>query len=217
MDVLVGLIGLVVGATLCLSGLRLFFILLPIWGFIAGVLIGAAGVTAVLGDGFLATTLGLVIGLIVGIVFAAISYLYWYVGVLLSAGVAGAVLGAAVFASFGVDSGWLLFIVGVITGGLFVAGAFIINYPMYLVIVNTALAGAAVAIGGLLLVINSVDRSEIGTGAIWEKISDNWFLWLIWIVASAVGIIAQLRMVASVKLPEDRWTRAQPPAAGATA
>ena len=65
MDILVGilavLIGLVVGSP---PDLRVFFILLPIWGFVAGFLVGAAGTTAIFGDNLPSTTLGIVLGLI---------------------------------------------------------------------------------------------------------------------------------------------------------
>ncbi len=210
MDFLVGIIGLVLGLAVCFSGLRLFFIMLPIWGFLAGFLIGAGGITALFGDGFLSSTLGFVTGIIVGLVFSVISYLFWYVGVVLSAGMAGGILGAALFATLGIDSSWLLFFIGVAFGAVFIAGAFIIAYPIYLVIFNTALAGAAITIGGFLLVINRLDREEIGTGATWEKISDNWFLWIVWIVIAGIGIGSQLTSIKNALLPEDRWTKAQP-------
>jgi hypothetical protein len=210
MDVIVGVLALIVGVVLCLSGLGWFFVLLPIWGFVAGVIVGAAAVTAIAGDGFLATSLGLVVGLVVGVVFAAISYLYWYFAVLLSAGLTGAAVGATVLAAAGVTSSWLLFFFGALVGVLFVAGALVINYPIYLVIVNTALAGAGIAIAGLLLVLNRVDRGELGTGAVWERIGDNWFLGVIWLVAAGIGIVAQIRMIDRTPLPAGKWTRAQP-------
>jgi hypothetical protein len=218
MDFLVGILGLIVGVGVCLMGLRLFFILLPIWGFVVGFFVGAAGVSAIFGDGFLATTLGIVIGLIVAVIFALISYLFWYFGVLLAAGTAGGVLGASLFAAIGVDSDWLLFIIGLIFAAVFVFGTLVLNLPVYLVIVNTAFAGSAIAIGGFLLLINEFDREDIGTGALWERINDNWFLWIVWLVGAGIGIAAQLMTMAQSALPPDKWTKAEPmpPASYAT-
>lgn len=214
MDFLLGLLALIVGVAVCVAGLRVFFIMLPIWGFVAGFFTGAALVTAIFGDGFLSTTLGIIVGLVFAVLFAVLSYLYWYFAVLLAFGYAGGILGASLFASFGVDSAWLLFVIAVITGALFILAAVAVQLPIVLVIVNTAMAGAAIAIAGLLLVLDQMDRKEIGTGALWQKINDNWFLWIVWIIASAIGVGVQLQAVQQANLPTDRWTRARPGLAG---
>ena len=210
MDFLIGILALIAGAGLCLAGLRIFFIMLPIWGFVAGFFMGGALVTAVFDDGFLATTFGIVVGLVFGVIFALISYFYWYFAVLLAFGYTGGVLAGALFSSLGVDADWLLFIIGLAGAALFVFAAVAFQLPALLVVANTALAGAAIAIGGLLLVINRVDRDEIGSGVVWEKINDNWFLWIVWLVAAAVGVGAQLTRNQETTLPEDRWTKAGP-------
>jgi hypothetical protein len=207
MDVLIGIAGIIFGIAVALSGLRYFILLLPIWGFIGGFFVGAAFITAVFGDGFLSTALGLIVGLVVGLVFMGISYLYWYFAVLIAAGAAGSILAASLFSSIGVSSAWLIFILGLAGGALFIAGAILIDYPVLLVIVNTAIGGSAIAIGGLLLVIGRMDRDEIGTGALWQRINDHWLLWLLWVVASAIGITVQLSTRAAIRVPEERWAR----------
>jgi hypothetical protein len=207
-DILIGLLAVIIGVAFCLAGLRYFFILLPIWGFVAGFIAGAALISAVFGDGFMATTLGLVIGFVFGLLFALVSYLFWYVAVVLAAGYTGFVLGTALLASFGADSEWVLFIIGFAVGALFALATIVLRLPVYLVVVNTALSGAAVAIGGVLLLFNQFDREEIGTGVLWQQIEDNWFLWIVWIVVAAIGIGAQLRMMQeALTLPEERWTK----------
>lgn len=210
MDMLIGLAGIVIGLAITLAGLNYFYLLLPIWGFVAGFIAGAAGVTAVFGDGFLASGLGLIIGLVVGVIFALVSYLYWYFTVLIVAASAGGILGASLFASIGIDSSWLLFIIAIGFGILFALAALVFDYPTYLVIVNTALAGSAIVIGGVLLVFNKFDRADIGTGALWDRINDHWFLWLFWVAGAAIGIGAQLATRAVTQLPEERWTQMAP-------
>jgi hypothetical protein len=210
MDIVIGLVGIVVGLAITMAGLQYFYLLLPIWGFIAGFITGAAGVTALFGDGFLATGLGLIVGLVVGVLFALISYLYWYFTVVIVAAYAGGILGASLFASIGIDSSWVLFIIAIGFGMLFALAVLIFDYPIYLVIVNTAMAGSAIVIGGVLLVFDKFDRDDIGTGALWERINDHWYLWLIWVAGAAIGIGAQLAMRAATQLPEGRWTRMAP-------
>lgn len=210
MDVLIGLLAIIVGVAIALAGLRYFYLLLPIWGFVAGFVIGGALVTALFGDGFLSTTLGIVVGLGLGLVFALMSYFYWYFSVVLAAAVAGGILGASLFGAIGVDREWILFIIAVAFG---VATAFIalmLNLPVYMVVVNTALAGSAVAIGGVLMVLDKFDREDLGTGALWERIEDHWFLWLIWIAGAIVGMMAQLATREANILPEERWKAATP-------
>jgi hypothetical protein len=207
MDILIGIAAIIVGVGVALSGLRYFIMLLPIWAFAGGFLAGAALITAVFGDGFLSTTLGIVAGIVVGILFMGISYLYWYFAVLIAAAAAGGVFAASLFASFGINSSWLLFIIGLAGSALFMLGAIYIDYPVLLVIVNTAIGGSAIAIGGFLLVFNKMDRDEIGTGALWHRINDHWLLWAVWVVGAAIGIGSQLSARAAVRVPADRWTR----------
>jgi hypothetical protein len=210
MDVLIGLIAIIVGVSIALAGLRYFYLLLPIWGFVAGFFAGGALITALFGDGFLSTTLGIVVGLALGVVFALMSYFYWYFSVILAAAAAGGILGASLFGAIGVDRAWVLFIIGVAFGAVFALGALMLNLPVYLVVVNTALAGSAIAIGGMLMVLDRFDRDEIGTAALWERIEDHWFLWLIWIGGAIVGMLVQLASREAAVLPEERWKAAAP-------
>lgn len=209
MDYFVAILGIVIGLSICFFGIWYFFFMLPIWGFLGGFLLGAAATTALFGDGFLATGLGIVIGLVVGIIGAIISYFYWYVAVLMAAGVAGWAVGLALFGTLGVDTDWLLFLIGLISAIVFILGALFINYPIYLIVANTALGGAVIAIAGMLLVFNEIERIELGTGEVWNRIQDNWWLWIVWLVLSLAGIFVQLRKMDEVNLPEKRWTKVQ--------
>jgi len=211
MDFLIGLLGLIAGAAIALAGLRYFFILLPIGGFIVGFFAGAAGISAIFDDGFLATSLGLLVGVLVGLLFALISYFYWYFSVVLLAAMAGSVLGTSLFAWIGIDADWLLFLVGLAFAVVFAIGSLLLNLPVYLVIVSSALAGSAIAIGGALMVFNQFDREEIGTGALWERIDEHWYLWLIWIVVAGIGIAIQMLTVAMSQIPEEKWAAINSP------
>jgi len=209
MDILFGLLAVAIGVAVCFAGLRLWFWLLPVWGFVVGFLGGAGLVTWLAGDGFLSTTLGIVVGLVVGIGASLIAYLWWYIGAIMAAGSAGASLGTTLFAAIGIDSSVVLFIVGLVFAVVFALGALVLALPIYMVAFSTGIAGATIIIAGVLLVIDRLDRSEIGTLAAWTRIHDNWILWLLWVVLAGAGIASQLSAIRQVTLPEERWTRVQ--------
>ncbi len=209
MDFLLGILTVLIGAALCLIGLRMFFVVLPIAGLVSGFFAGTAFVSWIFGDGFLSTALGIVVGIVFALIFALLSYLYWYIGVIISAAAAGGVIGAGIFAAFGVDTEWILWTFGLLGAILFAFAAVVVNYPTYLVVFVTSLLGSILVLGGFFLIFNQVDSEELIAQQSWEKINDNWWLWIVWIVIAAVGIAAQIASIASVRLPEDKWTKAE--------
>jgi hypothetical protein len=209
-DFLIGLAILVIGAGVCFLGLRLWFIVLPIWGFVAGFFLGATAITDLFGDGFLSTVTGWVVGIVVGIGFAVLSYFIWYAGAIIAAGSVGALAGSGLMRAFSVDSDWAIFLVALAGAVLFAFVAFIIALPIYIVIVNTALAGAAAAVTGAMLVLDRIDRADLQFGSAWAMIQESWFWLLAWIVLAALGLGYQLTTLAEAVLPEDRWTRVEP-------
>jgi hypothetical protein len=209
MDILLGILLVVLGLAITFMGIQVFFATLPLLGFIFGFFLGAAGWEALFGDGFLGTVTGWIVGVVVGIVFALLSWFWWYAGVLLSAGALGAVLGTGLVEAFGGDSEWLLFIVGAIGFIAVIVATYLLNLPIFMVIVNTAFAGATVVITGVLLVFNRVNYEELGYGTAVAIIQESWWWALVWSVLAVVGMFFQLSMKAAVELPEERWINAQ--------
>lgn len=205
MDILMGILLVVFGLTITFMGLQVFFATLPLLGFVFGFFVGAAVIQSLFGDGFLSTVSGWVFGFVVGLLFAFISWFWWYAGVLLSAGALGAVLGTGLVRAFGSSSEWLLFIFGLVGFIALMALTYVLNLPVYLVIVNTAFAGATVLITGVLLVFNRVDYEELGYGTAASIINDSWWWIIVWSVVSVMGLMFQLSMIERVTLPDDRW------------
>lgn len=208
MDILVGILFVVLGLTVATSGLRVFFAMLPLVGFLAGFGLGATIIAGWFGDGFLSTVSGWVVGIILGLVFALLSYMYWYIGALLSAGASGALLLSGLFSAFGVDSGWVLFILALIGATVFVFAAMVLNLPVYVVLVNTAILGAYTTVAGLLLVFNRKDLENFDWGAARAAAHDSWFWWLVLVAIVVFGIFSQMSMVSRVHLPEQHWVKA---------
>jgi Domain of unknown function (DUF4203) len=186
MDILVGVILILFGVVLAVAGLRVFFIALPIMGFLAGVALGLGIMDHAFDEGFLTTAAGIVVGVIIGIVFAVLSYLFWYVAVILGMAYIGAVTGAGLMDAFDVDTDWVILLAAIVGGVLLAFGAVVLDLPVYWVIVSTAFAGASWAIAGVMLVFDEIDRPELNYGTVWAAIEQSWFWVLLWIVAAAI-------------------------------
>ena len=209
MDILVGLFVILIGLALVTSGLRVFFAMLPLVGFVTGFFAGATLITNWLGDGFLATATGWIVGIALGLVFAALSYLYWYVGAIMAAGASGALMFSGIFSAFGVNSGVLLVTLAIVGAMLFIIAAMVMNLPVYVVLVNTAIMGAYMVIGGLMLVFNRADLDEFDWGLARAAAYDSWFWWLILVALVAFGIFIQLAMISRVTFPDEKWVKVE--------
>ena len=220
MDVLVGIVLIVAGLSICFAGIKYWFAFLPLLAFIAGFTTGMRLMWSAFGGNnpFLEYTTGFIVGIAIGVAFAAVCYLYWYLGVVVGAAWTGAVFGAGIVELFSDDLGLLMFIFALAGAILFAALTIILALPVYLVVVNTAVAGAAAAVGGILLMFTDMKHNELGSGTLHAAIEESWF-WVIVVVFLAVsGIGAQIRLMAGeVALPEKKFTRAATPASPAAA
>jgi len=193
--ILVALFALVLGAFFLLWGYRVFMVMLPIWGFFAGFWVGAQTIGLLLGGGFLATTTGWVVGFVVGLLFALFSYLFYMVGVALVAGAVGAALVTGFLSLFGMDSGFLVFMLAVV-GALVMAGLTIfLNLQKYVIIALTAVGGANAVLLSVLLLLGrvNVDQLQRAGSSIRPILQDSWFWALAWLVLAIAGLIFQIR------------------------
>ena len=216
MGILVGIGLALVGLAICFFGLRFWFILLPVFGAVTGFFVGARVMQDVFGTGFLSTTVSWIVGIVVAIVFALLSWYVWYAGAIIMAGAVGASLFSGVLhALFTNPWGGMLFIVTLIGALVFAVGALLLNLPIYIVIINSALGGAALAVAGLLTVLGTTTTVELANGATIAVVDEarfqgaGWLWVLAWIVLAVAGILYQLRSVDEIRLPEQRWVPAR--------
>ncbi len=214
-QVIIGILLALIGLGVCFFGLRYWFIMLPIFGAVTGFFIGARVVQEVFGTGFLSTGISWVVGIIVGLVFALLSWFVWYAGAIIMAGAVGASLFSGILhAIFTNPWGIMLFIVALIGAIIFAAIALFLNLPIYIVIVNSALGGAALAVAGVLVLLGSVTITELSTGAAVALADEVRFqgagiLWyIVWIVLAILGMLFQVQSISSVTLPEEKWVPA---------
>jgi hypothetical protein len=148
-------------------------------------------------DGFIATTIAIVIGIVVAVAFAALSYLYYYVAVIIAGGALGYLLGIGVMGIFGL-TGIVAWIVGLIVAVVF-AGFFLRTaMPIWLAIWATALGGASAIVTGLGIFLGQVKLEDLNYGilnALWNATGVGPLWIVIGVILAVAGFFAQTKMV----------------------
>lgn len=193
--IIAGLFALLIGASFCFLGYRLFLVLLPILGFFAGFWLGAEAITLLFGTGFLATTTGIIAGIIFGLILAILSYFFYYAGVLIIAAIIGYALGSGLMMAIGFDAGFISALVGIITAVVVAGVTILFNLQKYVIIFLTSLGGANGILYGVLLLLGRVSLDSVSSArdVIQPVIQDSWFWALAWVVIAAFGIYTQAR------------------------
>ena len=202
----IGIVAIALGAGWMLLGYRLALILLPIWGFFAGVIFGAHVLQELLGQGFLATTISWVGGAIAGLAFAVLAYLFWYLAVVIAFASVGYWLGWGFMTLIGFSgTGLAAFGIGLVVGAVLAVLAVVTGVPLVALVVISALGGAHALIAGLLILLGAIDVTALGTGVVTAIISANVGWWLAALGLALVSTIIQLRTIGEHRL--------EPPAA----
>jgi hypothetical protein len=206
-NIIAGALLLFLGGVIAFGGYRLFLVLLPIYGFFFGLSFGAHSVQALIGDGFLATTTSWVVGFFAGLLFGLLSYLFWVFAVALAAGSLGYGLVAAFFGLFDADLDVLVWIIGIVVGVVFAIGAVVLNLQKAVVIVATALVGAAGIVGTFLLLFTSSSAEVFAEDWAQELIDDHPLYFVIFAVVAAFGMVFQFMANRNYEIERyDRWS-----------
>ena len=72
---------ILLGGVTAVLGLKLFRLLLPIVGLVAGVMVGFGGVQGVFGTGAISLAIAIVMALIVGVIMAILSFVFYEIAV----------------------------------------------------------------------------------------------------------------------------------------
>jgi hypothetical protein len=185
------MIGLLLGAIICFGGYRFFLILLPIWGFFFGFGLGAQTVQALLGDAFFATVTSWVVGFVLALVFAVLSYLFYIIAVALIAGSLGYGLVVAIMGGIGFNFGVITWVLGIVVGVIFAWVTIRYNLAKYVIIIATALGGAGLAIGTLVLGVDGMSAAEATTNPIRAMLQGSPLWTIVFIVMAVAGAYVQ--------------------------
>ena len=191
-SIIVGTVALIVGALVATWGVRVFFVLLPLWAFLTGVAIGAQGLSAVLNEGFLATVLSWGAGIVLGIVLAVTATLWVWAAVIVLAFGVGTTLGSGILLALGFEPGVLPFAAGIALGGVLVVLAIAIDAPVLLVAILSSLGGAAYVVAGALLILGRLEVADLSGGAV-AALRDQPLAIVGWLVLAAAALVVQLQ------------------------
>lgn len=179
------------GAALTLLGYAAFRFLLPIIGFLVGLWIGGDLISASMGGGFLATTVGFMLGFILGLVLALIAYMVYYLAVVIFGISLGYALGAGFMLMLGFPSGILTFLAGAFVA-ILVGFAFMgLNLPKLYIMAITAFAGASAMIAGILALFGQIPPDQLGLAFVNTYIQDSWFWLIVWVIVGLFGLFFQ--------------------------
>ncbi len=206
------MLAIAIGLAFAFYGFRVFLVLLPIWGFFAGFLLGANGMQAIFGDAFLSSVTSWVVGFLLGLLFAVLSYLYYWVAVILLGGALGYQLTIGLLQWIGFDAeGIIAFVLALIVGAIFAVGFFLLQMPAVLVIVATAITGAVATIAGVVIALGLVPVAALDGGILGAasryvhpdtgelvNVEFGWIWIIIGIALAFAGAIYQTRTVADM-------------------
>jgi len=198
---LLGALAVGIGLAFAFWGFRVFLILLPIWGFFAGFLLGAQGIQYLFGEAFLATATGWIVGFLLGLLFAVLSYFYYWLAVILLGGALGYQLTIGLFEWLGLNAdGWIALISGLIVGAVFAVGFFLLRMPAVLVIVATSILGAGATMAGIAIGLGLIpyEAMEFGIFGSYSASDMGWIGIIAAIALAFAGAIYQTRTVSDM-------------------
>lgn len=192
---------ILIGGISALVGVKLFRLLLPLIGLVAGFMVGFGGVQAVFGTGAVSTTIAVVMAVIVGAIMALLSFLFFELAIVILSMVVGASLMTFLGVAIGLENaGFILFLLG-LTGAVFgflvSAGS---NLSAAFVIFMTSMLGVGYILAGVLLLVGAISLDDLSNGGIIPAVVetvDQSFLWLfVWIAGTIVSTNVQTKSLA---------------------
>lgn len=197
---ILGLVGIVVGLLVAAFGVRAFFVLLPLWGFVTGFMLGGDAVASLFGEGFLVTVLGWGAAIGLGVLLALLTTLLWRAAIIILAGGVGYVLGSGVVVALGLDPGFLSLAAGLVLGVVFAVGAIALDAPIMLVAVLTSIGGAAYAATGLFMILGQISIRALDHGGPVGALAGHPLAIVVWLVLGGCALGYQLIQVRRLQL-----------------
>ncbi len=189
----IGLI--IIGIVTATAGLGLFRLLLPIIGFVSGLMVGFGGTQAVFGNGAVSTTIAIVMAVITGALMAVLSFLFFEIAIVVLSVIVGMSAMSYLTVAIGLgENGFILFMMtlaGAILGFVISAGQ---SLSSNLVIIVTSFVGVSFVLAGVMLLVGSVTLEQLNDGIVRTVVGvvDQELFWLIaWLGGSIVAINVQ--------------------------
>ena len=187
-------IALLFATALIFGGYRFFLFLLPIWGFFGGFVLGSTAIEALFNTGLFATVTGWVVGFVVGAIFALLSYFFYAAAIAVAAGILGYMVGVGIMDLFGLNGLALItFIVGILAAIALVFVTIRYNLQKYVIIAATAIGGAALVAGTIMLGVGGVDLIRLAESPLRLLWQASPFMAIVFVLLAVAGIAVQIR------------------------
>ena len=173
-DILLGLLAIVAGGAMLFAGQFVLRLVIPIWGFFAGFAFGAGLVANLADERFLGTVLGWVLGLVFAVVFAVFAYLDHYVAITLAMAAFGFAIGSGLVVALGIDWNSVAVLVGTVVGVIVGLVSIWVNMPVIVLVVFSSFAGAVGVVGGLMLLVGSLNSADFTKGDFTDTVENGW-------------------------------------------
>jgi hypothetical protein len=190
---------ILLGGVFALLGQKLFRLLLPLVGFVVGVMVGFGGVQGIFGRGVISLTVAIVMALIVGVIMAVLSFLFYEIAVVILM----AMLGASALTYLGVaigleNNGLVLALLGIAGGIIGLIFGLSSNISIALIFAATAFLGVALVLAGVFLLVGEYSLDQLDQNGIIPSVIetvDQSFLWFfVWVAGSIVAMNAQINI-----------------------
>ena len=182
---------MIAGGAMLFAGQFVLRLVIPIWGFFAGFAFGAGLVADLADERFLGTVLGWVLGLIFAVVFAVLAYLYYYVAITLAMAAFGFAIGSGLVVALGIDWNWVAVLVGTVVGAIVGLVSVFVDMPAIVLVVFSSFAGAVGVVGGLMLLVGSLNSADFTRGDFTDTVENGWAWSLLLLALALVGIVIQ--------------------------
>ena len=198
-DILLGILAIIAGSAMLLSGQFVLRLVIPVWGFFAGFAFGAGLVAGFADEHFLGSVLGWVLGLVFALVFAVFAYLYYYVAIVIAMAASGFAIGSGLVVALGIDWSWVAVLVGLVIGLVVGLVSVFANIPMIALVIIGSIAGAVGVVAGLMLMVGSLNTADFTRGDFTDTVSNSFGWSLLLLVLAVVGILVQARQRALMR------------------
>lgn len=181
----------VIGLMFAFFGYPFFRVLLPIWGFFAGLAFGYQGITSLMDPGFFSGSLGLIIGFFIGILLAAVAWYAYAFAIYLWGATMGYVLGAGLMLALGFERGFMTFVVGLLAAFGMTALFSMAKMPKFLIILLTSAAGAMAVLTGVFALFGAVPTMAGSLQLTRLMVYGSWFWIIVWAVLAGFAMAFQ--------------------------
>jgi hypothetical protein len=193
-SVWIGVIEIGLGLVFCFLGYSAARVVLGLWGAVVGYFAGALLYVALLqwlGGGWITAVPEWVFSVVLALVMAWLSFAFYAIGVLFSMGAVGWALGQTIAQGMHLP-GWMVFALALVLAAGLVMVAWTMNIPRLLLILITAVVGAAGVIDGIQLIMGN--RMPWADEGFWRLQTNTAVLWGAgYLVLVLAGIFFQAR------------------------